>query len=104
MVECGRPSRGRPRWSGWWPMVLVSSKRSPDAIDGHQALGDALAFYRSRCRRPNSPRPWSQEELAFASGTDQSHISRIENNQRHPEYATLERICGALALTPAEHA
>jgi transcriptional regulator with XRE-family HTH domain len=31
-------------------------------------------------------------------------ISRIENNQRHPEYATLERICGALSLTPAEHA
>src|SRR5213076_2000129 len=45
-----------------------------------------------------------QEELAFACGTDQSHISRIENNQRHPEFATLARICTALRLTPAEHA
>ena len=85
-------------------MVLRRSDRSPGAIEGCQALGDAIAFYRSRCGRPKSARGWSQEELAFASGTDQSHISRIENNQRRPEFATLERICSALGLTPAERA
>jgi transcriptional regulator with XRE-family HTH domain len=85
-------------------MVLQRSDSSPGAVEGRQTLGNAIAYYRSRRRRSQSRRGWSQEELAFASGTDQSHISRIENNQRRPEFATLERICGALGLSHTERA
>jgi len=52
--------------------------------------------------RADSRKPWSQIELAFASGTDQAHISRIESNRKHPQYSTLVRICAALELRPAE--
>lgn len=67
-------------------------------------LGEIIAAHRRRHRQPRRDVPWSQEELAFASGTDQAHISRIESNRQHPEYATLVRICDALDLSQTERA
>ncbi|HEY3083784.1 MAG TPA: helix-turn-helix domain-containing protein [Chloroflexota bacterium] len=67
-------------------------------------LGEIIAAYRRRRRQPHRDVPWPQEELAFASGTDQAHISRIESNRQHPEYSTLSRICDALELSLAERA
>lgn len=65
-------------------------------------VGETIAAYRRRLRQSCRDLPWSQEELAFASGTDQAHISRIESNRQHPEYSTLVRICDALALSQTE--
>jgi transcriptional regulator with XRE-family HTH domain len=67
-------------------------------------LGETIAAYRRRRRQAYRDAPWSQEELAFASGTDQAHISRIESNRQIPEYSTLARLCDALGLSPTERA
>jgi transcriptional regulator with XRE-family HTH domain len=76
----------------------VESKSQPR----NGTLGEIITAYRRRLRQPYRDLPWSQEELAFASGTDQAHISRIESNRQHPEYSTLGRICDALALSQTE--
>jgi transcriptional regulator with XRE-family HTH domain len=65
-------------------------------------LGQVIAAYRRRRRQPHRDVPWSQEELAFACGTDQAHVSRIESGRQHPAYATLVRICDALELSQTE--
>ena len=67
-------------------------------------LGEVIAAYRRGRRQSHRDAPWSQEELAFASGTDQAHISRIESNRQIPSYSTLVRICDALALAQGERA
>ena len=67
----------------------------------HITLGGVIRAYRLR-RRSQTGQPFSQEELAFASGTDQAHISRIESDQKHPQYSTLCRICDALELSLVE--
>jgi transcriptional regulator with XRE-family HTH domain len=64
-------------------------------------LGEIIAHFRQRLRRP-SGLPWSQEDLAFAVGADQAHISRIESNRLHPQYSTLTRICDVLDLSRGE--
>ncbi|MCW5980092.1 MAG: helix-turn-helix domain-containing protein [Bryobacteraceae bacterium] len=66
-----------------------------------RTVGEAISAYRRRMLQPGSRGPWSQTDLACASGTDQAHISRIESNQKHPQYPTLARICEALDLPPA---
>ena len=66
------------------------------------SLGGLITKYRLRQR--HGAAAWSQLDLAVASETDQAHISRIENNLYHPQYATLVRICDALALSQTERA
>jgi transcriptional regulator with XRE-family HTH domain len=66
-----------------------------------RSVGEAISAYRRRMLRPGGREPWSQIDLAFASGTDQAHISRIESNRKHPQYSTLVRICEALDLPAA---
>ena len=63
-------------------------------------MGKLIAAYRERSLLGG--KPWSQEELAFAVGTDQAHISRIESGQIHPQFHTLARICDALNLSSIE--
>ena len=65
------------------------------ALPTNRRLGALIAAYRER-------RLWCQEELAFAAGTDQAHISRIESNQTHPQFQTLTLICEALNLSIIE--
>ncbi len=67
-----------------------------------QTVGEAIAAYRRRRIRQTTGEPWSQEELALACDTNQGHISRIESNQKHPQYSTLVRLCDALELPPAK--
>jgi transcriptional regulator with XRE-family HTH domain len=64
-------------------------------------LGEVIAHFRQRLRRPSGPH-WSQEDLAFAIGADQAHMSRIESNRLHPQYSTLTRICDVLDLSSSE--
>ncbi|MEO7649951.1 MAG: helix-turn-helix transcriptional regulator [Bryobacteraceae bacterium] len=61
-------------------------------------VGETIAAYRRRRIRELTGEPWSQEELALASETNQAHISRIESNRKHPQYSTLVRLCEALDL------
>lgn len=68
----------------------------------NDTVGEAIARFRRATHHSNTRSPWSQEELAFAIGTDQAHISRIESNQKHPHYPTLARICEALRLSRGE--
>jgi len=69
-----------------------------------QSLGELIAFYRKRRRSMHGEGVWSQDELAFAIGSTQSHISLIESDRKHPQYITLARICDALELSPTERA
>ncbi|MBJ7614406.1 MAG: helix-turn-helix domain-containing protein [Candidatus Dormibacteraeota bacterium] len=50
------------------------------------------------------PHRWSQEDLAYAMGTEQPQISRIESNRQRPMYSTLIRISNAFDLTPKDRA
>ena len=61
-------------------------------------VGETVAAFRRRRVRQCTGEPWSQEELALASETNQAHISRIESNRKHPQYSTLVRLCEALDL------
>lgn len=71
---------------------------------GHFTLGEILTAYRLRKIHPQTGRPWSQEELAFAIGSGQAHVSRIESNHKIPQYSTLVAICDALELSATERA
>jgi DNA-binding XRE family transcriptional regulator len=44
----------------------------------------------------------SQQELERKSGLPQSHISRLENGQHSPSFATLEKIAQALGIPVTE--
>ena len=70
--------------------------------NGNISVGELIATYRRRRLEARTGTPWSQEQLALASGTNQAHISRIESNRKHPQYTTLVHICDALSL-PAIH-
>jgi transcriptional regulator with XRE-family HTH domain len=65
-------------------------------------VGETIAAFRRRRVRKCTGQPWSQEELALASDTNQAHISRIESNRKHPQYSTLVRLCEALNLPAAK--
>ncbi|HUQ94434.1 MAG TPA: helix-turn-helix transcriptional regulator [Bryobacteraceae bacterium] len=77
--------------------------RQPQRLNSSQlTVGEIIATYRQRRVRECNGEPWSQEELAFASGTNQAHISRIESNRKHPQYSTLLRLCEALDIPAAK--
>jgi len=65
-------------------------------------VGEIIAAYRQLRVHVGTGKPWSQEELALASGTNQAHISRIESNRKHPHYSTLFRLCEALDMPAAK--
>jgi transcriptional regulator with XRE-family HTH domain len=77
---------------------------NPKLAEAVHTLGDTIAHFRKRHRRPLASVAWTQEDLALACGTDQAHISRIESNQRIPLRSTLIRICDVLELSKTERA
>ncbi len=84
----------------------VSNKLEPKLISqtgpSNLTVGETIAALRRRLVRKCTGQPWSQEELALASDTNQAHISRIESNRKHPQYSTLVRLCEALDLPAAK--
>jgi transcriptional regulator with XRE-family HTH domain len=67
-------------------------------------VGAFIRRGRALRRQPYHARPWTQDELAFAIGTDPAHISRIEGGKIVPSRATIDRIALAFELTPPQHA
>jgi tripartite-type tricarboxylate transporter receptor subunit TctC/transcriptional regulator with XRE-family HTH domain len=63
-----------------------------------QQLGACIRGQRLRHQQLHTDRPWAQEDLAVAIGSDKSHINRIECGRQLPSHDTLERICDALGL------
>ena len=45
---------------------------------------------------------WSQEDLAFECGLHRTYISGIERGIRNVSIDNIERIAGALAVSPAD--
>jgi transcriptional regulator with XRE-family HTH domain len=85
-------------------MLTTQHRQETHFVQADLTIGSLIAGYRHRKRNPHTGRPWSQEELAFASGTDQAHVSRLEKNLKHPQYCTLIHICDALELSSTERA
>lgn len=61
-------------------------------------LGQHIRNHRLQLRQEAVNRPWSQEDLAVAIGSDKAHINRIECGRQSPTLDTLSRICDALDL------
>lgn len=64
----------------------------------HVSLGDCIRQLRTQQRQIHNGRPWAQEDLAVAIGSNKSHINRIERGHQEPSGRTLQRICDALEL------
>lgn len=62
------------------------------------ALGEWIRHFRVQQRQIHNGRPWAQEDLAVAIGSNKSHINRIERGRQTPSGLTLQRICDALDL------
>lgn len=62
-------------------------------------LGQRIRNHRLQQKQDSSGRPWSQEDLAVAIGSDKAHINRLECGRQSPTYDTLNRICDALDLS-----
>src|SRR5439155_1959028 len=82
-VGDGRPTRrGRPpsapqRLTARATMSYTARGRGRNAVD-RAHVGIFIRRGRALRRQPYHARPWTQDELAFAIGTDPAHISRIE--------------------------
>lgn len=61
-------------------------------------IGQLITAYRRRKRQEYTGRPWTQEDLAVAIGTEKAHVSRIECGRQVPARTTLLRICRALDI------
>jgi transcriptional regulator with XRE-family HTH domain len=73
-----------------------------EAVPDRLRTGWLIRYLRRTRRQPHNGRPWTQEDLAVAVGTDASHVSRIEREEVLPSRATLARISDALGVTAAQ--
>lgn len=55
--------------------------------------------YRHRMIQINNGKPWTQEDLAVAIGSDKAHVNRLEKGKQVPTEQTLDKICNALKLS-----
>lgn len=62
-------------------------------------LGVMIQDYRHRMVQINNGKPWTQEDLAVAIGSDKAHVNRLEKGKQVPTEQTLEKICSALELS-----
>ncbi|MGE5618613.1 MAG: tripartite tricarboxylate transporter substrate-binding protein [Sphingomonadaceae bacterium] len=67
-------------------------------LSHQRQLGEWIRALRLSRRQIHNGRPWAQEDLAVAIGSDKSHINRIERGHQLPTCETLQRICDALEL------
>lgn len=77
---------------------VVAGGRPSDAPPALALLGQRIRFHRLQHRQSSTDRPWSQEDLAVAIGSDKAHVNRLECGRQCPAPETLQRICDALEL------
>lgn len=65
-------------------------------------LGIMIQDYRHRMIQINNGKPWTQEDLAVAIGSDKAHVNRLEKGKQVPTEQTLDKICAALNLSWVE--
>jgi tripartite-type tricarboxylate transporter receptor subunit TctC/transcriptional regulator with XRE-family HTH domain len=80
----------------------AANRGEAENIPALQALGQRIRSYRRRQRQLHVDRPWTQEDLAVAIGSDKAHINRIECGRQRPTLDTLNRLSDALNLTWAD--
>jgi tripartite-type tricarboxylate transporter receptor subunit TctC/transcriptional regulator with XRE-family HTH domain len=80
------------------PLRVVADGQRVGEPSGLTLLGQRIRFHRLQQRQPHSERPWSQEDLAVAIGSDKAHVNRLECGRQCPAPETLQRICDALDL------
>lgn len=73
-----------------------------DAGPDLDVLGRRIRSYRGRQRQLHADRPWTQEDLAVAIGSDKAHVNRIECGRQRPTLDTLTRLSDALDLSWAD--
>lgn len=67
-----------------------------------QAFGDRVRQLRKQRIRESDGQPWSQEDLAHATGLDRTYIGGIEQGRRNPSLDNIHRIAHALELPARE--
>ena len=91
-----------------WPRGRTDFDEFMQAVEGESAAaGDAaaLAAYGEHFQLALSviqlrkKQRWTQQQLAKASGVQQSEISRIERGQGNPTYRTLQALAQAVEMT-----
>jgi transcriptional regulator with XRE-family HTH domain len=63
-----------------------------------EELDKYVAYVGNKIKEKRKAAGLSQQELEKKSGLPQSHISRLENGQHSPSFASLEKIARALGI------
>ena len=58
-------------------------------------LAENIKYYRSQLEM-------TQEELASRAGINRSYLAGIESGRRNPSARTMEKLAGALSVSPAD--
>jgi len=66
-----------------------------------RAFGDRVRQLRKQRSRRSDSQPWSQEDLAHATGLDRTYIGGIEQGRRNPSLDNIYRIATALGVDVA---
>src|SRR6266516_1705196 len=103
LVGQGRPPLTHQHLPARAAMSYTARGRGRNAMD-RAHVGIFIRRGRALRRQPYHARPWTQDELAFAIGTDPAHISRIEGGKIVPSRSTIDRIALAFELTAPQHA
>ena len=90
VIEILSPNNGRIQTT---PLEEVEDT-APDKLDSW------LVYISNRIKTEREEKGMTQQQLAAATGIQQSHISRLENAQHSPSGLTLEKIAKALDLDP----
>jgi len=69
---------------------------------GAGGLHGWVRFIGDRIKKLREEKGMTQDDLAKASGLTQSHISRIEKHKHSPAHFTIEKIAGALGVSPSD--
>jgi len=63
---------------------------------------DPLEIFAANLRRLRKARGWSQEDLAFASNLNTSHVAKIERKERDPRARSVSKLCKGLEISAAD--
>ena len=65
-------------------------------------MEDPLPTFAANLRRIREARGWSQEQGAYESDLNPSHVAKIERSEREPGVHTISKLCRSLEISAAE--